>query len=103
MTSVDAETSLISTSTAEEGPDFGVLAEMVRRIRNGRLDVRMPRVGGAAGEFIDGFNELITLLERRNRDLLRISRVVGREGRMLERLDEESYDGGWAHTASAVK
>ena len=102
MTSVDAEKSLTSTSIADEGPDFGVLAETVRRIRSGRLDVRMPRAGGAAGEFIDGFNELITLLERRNRDLLRISRVVGREGRMLERLDEESYDGAWAESAHAV-
>jgi HAMP domain-containing protein len=101
MTSVDAEKSLTSTSSGE-GADFAVLAETVRRIHNGRLDVRMPRAGGAAGEFIDGFNELITLLERRNRDLLRISRVVGREGRMLERLDEESYDGAWADSAHAV-
>ena len=102
MTSVDTEKSLTSTSSGDEGAYFGVLAETVRRIRNGRLDVRMPRAGGAAGEFIDGFNELISLLERRNRDLLRISRVVGREGRMLERLDEESYDGAWADSAHAV-
>ena len=70
MTSVDAEKSLTSTSIADEGPDFGVLAETVRRIRSGRLDVRMPRAGGAAGEFTDAFNELMTLLERRNLDVL---------------------------------
>ena len=42
------------------------------------------------------------LLERRNRDLLRIGRVVGREGRMLERLNEETYDGAWAEGVHAV-
>ncbi len=40
--------------------------------------------------------------ERQNRDLLRISRVVGREGRMTARLDEESYDGAWSAGARAV-
>ena len=34
-----------------------------------------------AGEVVDQFNEVVALQERRNRDLLRISRVVGREGR----------------------
>ena len=44
----------------------------------------------------------MALLERRNRDLLRIGRVVGREGRMLERLNEETYDGAWAEGVHAV-
>ena len=55
-----------------------------------------------AGEVVDQFNELVALQERRNRDLLRISRVVGREGRMPDRLDEEAYDGAWATGAQAV-
>ena len=54
----------------------------------------MARRDGPAAEVVDQFNEMAALQERRNRDLLRISRVVGREGRMSDRLDEESYDGG---------
>ena len=46
--------------------------------------------------------QLVAVQDRRNRDLLRISRVVGREGRMLERLNEESYDGDWAEGIRAV-
>ncbi|GAA3233087.1 HAMP domain-containing protein [Pseudonocardia petroleophila] len=71
-------------------------------MRRGRFDVRLPRREGTAGEVVDRFNEMVGMQERRNRDLLRIGRVVGREGRMSDRLDEESYDGGWATGAQAV-
>jgi signal transduction histidine kinase/HAMP domain-containing protein/ActR/RegA family two-component response regulator len=78
------------------------LAAALQQIRQGRLDVRMPRRPGQAGDVVDQFNELVATAERHNRDLLRISRVVGREGRMTARLDEESYDGAWSAGARAV-
>ena len=46
---------------------------------------------------------MVALQERHRRDLLRISRVVGRDGRMSERLDEESYDGEWATGVQAER
>ncbi|WP_186814240.1 HAMP domain-containing protein, partial [Pseudonocardia asaccharolytica] len=78
------------------------LVEALTRVRCGRFDVRLARRGGQAGEVVAQFNGLIAMLERCNRDLLRISRMVGREGRMLERLDEESYEGAWASAVRAV-
>ena len=78
------------------------LADALHAVRRGRFDVRLRRREGAAGEVVDQFNELVGLQERRNRDLLRIARVVGREGRMTDRLDEESYDGDWQAGAQAV-
>ncbi len=90
---------------ASDSADTAVLAELataLRRVRQGRLDVRLPRRQGPAGDVVDQFNELVTVAERQNRDLLRISRVVGREGRMTARLDEESYDGAWSAGARAV-
>ncbi|HEY3259984.1 MAG TPA: HAMP domain-containing protein [Pseudonocardiaceae bacterium] len=81
---------------------LGELADAMGQARRGRFDVRLPRRSGLAGEVVDQFNELISLQERRNRDLLRISRVVGRDGRMAERLDEEAFDGAWAEGAHAV-
>ena len=77
-------------------------AAALHQLRSGRFDVRLPRRAGAAGEVVEAFNELAGVQERRNRDLLRIGRVVGREGRMSDRLDEESYDGAWATGARAV-
>ncbi len=78
------------------------LADALAQVRMGNFGVRMPRRGGLAGEVVERFNEVVALQERRNRDLLRISRVVGREGRTLERLDEEAFDGAWAEGAQAV-
>src|SRR6185312_6147469 len=38
----------------------------------------------------------------RNRELLRIRRVVGREGRLTERIDDEQFQGEWAEGVKAV-
>ena len=78
------------------------LADALHDVRLGRFDVRLPRREGVAGEVVEEFNGLVAVAERRNRDLLRIGRVVGREGRMTDRIDEESYDGSWATGAHSV-
>ena len=81
---------------------FDELLAAMTAVRRGALDVRLARRSGVAGQVVDGFNAMADLLERRNRDLLRISRVVGREGRMLERMDEDQVDGAWSKGAAAV-
>src|SRR3712207_5125294 len=86
----------------EDGALLVELAEGLAQVRRGRFDVRLARRDGPASEVVEQFNELVALQERHSRDLLRISRVVGREGRMSERLDEESYDGAWAAGVQAV-
>ena len=78
------------------------LADTIAQVRRGRFDVRLTRRDGPAGRVVDELNALIALQERRNQDLLRISRVVGREGRLTERLDEEYYAGDWARGVRAV-
>ncbi|MHA6618146.1 HAMP domain-containing protein [Pseudonocardia sp. DLS-67] len=88
--------------TVHESALLQELAEVLHQVRRGRFDVRMPRRAGSPGELVDQVNDLVALLERRNRDILRISRTVGREGRMSERLNEEAYDGAWAHGVQAV-
>ena len=87
------------------GEDEAFLVELTRglaQVRRGRFDVRLARREGLASDVVEQFNELVALKERHSRDLLRISRVVGREGRMSERLDEESYDGAWAADVQSV-
>src|SRR6195952_3247979 len=79
--------------------DEAFLVELTRalaQVRRGRFDVRLARREGLASDVVEQFNELVALKERHSRDLLRISRVVGREGRMSERLDEYFNDGAWA-------
>ncbi|HEY9413247.1 MAG TPA: HAMP domain-containing protein, partial [Pseudonocardia sp.] len=78
------------------------LAHVLRELRQGRLDVRLPRREGAAGQVIDELNEMAATFERRNRETRRVTRVVGREGRMSERLDEDLYDGAWADNDRSI-
>jgi signal transduction histidine kinase/HAMP domain-containing protein/CheY-like chemotaxis protein len=98
MTTVDK--ALVGTET--EASLLVELADALRRVRDGDFRVRLPRRAGSPGEVVDRFNEVMGLLERRNRELLRIGRVVGREGRMTERVDEEQFDGSWVEGIRAV-
>ena len=94
---------------ASPGPESGEAAELLaelagalQRIRDGDFKTRLQRRTGRAGEVADRFNEVIEMQELRNRELLRIRRVVGREGRLTERIDEELFEGAWAEGVRAV-
>ncbi|WP_460793034.1 HAMP domain-containing protein [Micromonospora sonneratiae] len=87
---------------SEDAVLLGELAEALRRVRRGDLKVRLPRRSGAAGEVADAFNEVVSLQERQHLDLRRISRIVGRDGRLDERLDEEGLDGSWVEAQQAI-
>ncbi|MFG1900292.1 HAMP domain-containing protein [Micromonospora carbonacea] len=89
-------------SAPDQAALLGDLAEALRRVRGGDLKVRLRPRAGAAGEVADAFNEVVALQERQHRDLLRISRVVGRDGRLNERLEEEGLEGSWAEDQRAV-
>jgi HAMP domain-containing protein/signal transduction histidine kinase/CheY-like chemotaxis protein len=104
MTAPDAGTPTGPGADPDDDVDglFDELLTAMTAVRQGSLDIRLPRRGGAAGRVVDGFNAMVEVQERRNRDLLRISRVVGREGRMLERMDEDQVDGAWATGAAAI-
>ncbi|WP_092381219.1 HAMP domain-containing protein [Micromonospora phaseoli] len=90
------------TSAADHEAVLTELAEALRRVRRGDLKVRLPRRSGTAGEVADAFNDVVSLQERQHLDLRRISRIVGRDGRLTERLDEEGLDGSWADGQRAV-
>ena len=97
-----AKQSVADPSAPDHEALLGELAEALRRVGRGDLKVRLPRRAGAAGEVADAFNEVVSLQERQYLDLRRISRIVGRDGRLTERLDEEGLDGSWAEGQRAV-
>ncbi|RAO43421.1 Hybrid signal transduction histidine kinase J [Micromonospora saelicesensis] len=94
--------SVADPSASDHEALLGELAEALRRIGRGDLKVRLPRRAGAAGEVADAFNEVVSLQERQYLDLRRISRIVGRDGRLTERLDDEGLDGSWAEGQRAI-
>ncbi|GAB3818430.1 hybrid sensor histidine kinase/response regulator [Micromonospora zhanjiangensis] len=92
----------VDRSASEESVLLGELADALRRVRRGDLKVRLPRRAGVAGEVADAFNDVVALQERHQLDVRRISRIVGRDGRLTERLDEEGLDGSWAEGQRAI-
>ncbi len=89
----------------QKSPETLLLEELsdgLDRLASGDLKHRLSRRDGLPGEVVERFNRLAELKLRHTRDLLRISRVVGREGRMTERLDEEGFEGAWLDRIHAV-
>jgi HAMP domain-containing protein/signal transduction histidine kinase/CheY-like chemotaxis protein len=78
------------------------LTEALRQVQRGDFKVRLERRSGPSGSVVDAFNQVVSQQERQANDLSRISRLVGREGRLTERLDDEGYDGSWAEGVRTV-
>jgi len=102
MTTVDKGETHTASAGASDAQVLAELADALERVRRGDVKVRLQRRAGLAGEVVDGLNDVIARQERQLLDLMRISRVVGREGRLTERLDEEGFDGAWADGVRAV-
>src|SRR6478672_2136097 len=87
---------------AAVGTDAADLLAALNALCAGGFGVRLEPRGGVMGQVVERVNALAALNERRTRELVRASRVIGREGRMTERLDEVGTDGDWSTGAAAV-
>src|SRR5688572_6141257 len=55
--------------------------------RDGNFAVRLPHdLTGVEGKIADAFNDIVTLAQRRARETGRVSHVVGREGKLKQRM-----------------
>src|SRR3989475_86500 len=72
-------------------------------IKKGNFTIRLP-VGwtGIAGKVADTFNEVAEMMSRSTDELSRISRVVGNEGRIQERLPVGHAPGQWSERVKSV-
>ena len=60
------------------------------------------RKAGIVGELGRAFNELAETREKTNKELVRVSNVVGREGRLTTRAKVQGVSGFWADTLEAL-
>src|ERR1041385_9416452 len=66
--------------------DSRTLLAALTSFRRGDFSVRLPELGsGEEGKIAEAFNEVVELNERMARELERVSRVVGKEGRLHQR------------------
>src|SRR3954471_23711409 len=79
------------------------LLEALGAASDGEFKVRLStRRKGIVGELHAAFNELTERNTMMNRELQRIGRVIGREGRMTERASLGPVGGGWEESVESI-
>jgi len=72
-------------------------------VKRGKLGVRLPADWtGVAGKVADAFNDMVEQNERMAEELARLSRIVGKEGKLNQRLAQGNLSGFWQETAESV-
>jgi HAMP domain-containing protein len=93
---------LESTATLS-GEETIALLEALIALRKGRAGVRLPVAWtGVGGRLADAFNEVVELNERMAEELDRLNRVVGKEGRLGQRLSLGDVSGFWSGCVLSV-
>src|SRR5205823_1797551 len=79
------------------------LLKVLVALKKGDFSVRLPvEWTGTSGKIADTLNEIIELNEKLVKELTRVSRVVGREGKLTQRASLGTVDGSWATLVDAV-
>ncbi len=94
---------------AGNGGDAGVDAQMGQMLtvlvdyKNGRFDRRLPATWtGVMGKMADTMNDILTMSERRADEIDRVCHVVGKEGKLKQRLSVPGVAGGWADEITSL-
>ncbi|TLX53561.1 hybrid sensor histidine kinase/response regulator [Stutzerimonas nosocomialis] len=83
--------------------DRKLLLTVLTAVKKGDFSVRMPLDWtGVDGKIADVLNDIIELNENASSGLARLSEVVGREGKLSERLSLGAVSGGWARQVESI-
>ena len=83
--------------------DATVLLDVLVRLREGDFTARMPFDWiGVSGKVADGLNDLIVSSQEFRSETARVSEVVGKQGRLSQRLTLGGSTGGWSMTVDSV-
>jgi signal transduction histidine kinase/HAMP domain-containing protein/ActR/RegA family two-component response regulator len=83
--------------------DEGVLLSVLSEVSNGDFSVRMPLDWtGVPGKIADRLNEVIAANQTLGGELARVSRVVGREGHLSQRVVPRGASQAWFETIESV-
>ena len=79
------------------------LVSALRALRRGDFSVRLPEeVDGIDGEIASLFNEVVSFNEEMTQEFERLSKVVGKEGKITQRGRVKNARGGWETAVRSV-
>src|SRR5437868_697138 len=85
------------------GLDRARLLSALLSFKKGDFDVRLPiDLEGVDGKIADAFNEVVEQNQRLSDEIERISRVVGKEGKISQRASIGEVAGSWADSIDSV-
>jgi HAMP domain-containing protein/CheY-like chemotaxis protein/signal transduction histidine kinase len=83
--------------------DLQELLDALRSARDGDIAVRLPaQKSGVMGDVAKAFNQLADRREGFIDELGRVSKVIGRQGRMTERAQVKGARGAWAEAVTSL-
>src|SRR5262249_27679367 len=83
--------------------DTKLLLKTLTALKKGNFSVRLPNDWtGVNGKIADILNDVIEMNDRLVKELERVSRVVGREGRITQRAAPPVADGSWVSLIESV-
>ena len=83
--------------------DVGVLLEFLAQVKQGDFAARLPLDwAGLAGKVADGFNDIVIDNQAFFGELSRVSEVVGRQGRLSQRMERGGLTQRWSGPIAAV-
>ncbi|MFL5304796.1 MAG: HAMP domain-containing protein, partial [Polyangia bacterium] len=93
----------VEVAGATQGGFSQALLNALNRFKGGDFTVRMPGdIVGIEGKIADVFNDILAVSERRTAETARVCRVVGKEGKLKERMRVPGAVGGWADDITAL-
>ncbi|MGH8047264.1 MAG: HAMP domain-containing protein, partial [Chthoniobacterales bacterium] len=79
------------------------LLQALLAFRSGDFSTRLPSGGGGIyGKIADVFNDVLVMSERRTKEAARVCHLVGKEGRLRQRMSSTGLVGGWADEMQAL-
>jgi HAMP domain-containing protein/signal transduction histidine kinase/CheY-like chemotaxis protein len=92
-----------SRLNGENQVELKQLLNALTAFKRGNFSVRLPEDWtGLAGKVADTFNDVIAINERMSGELERITRVVGKEGRINQRVSLGAVSEGWADSIGCI-
>jgi signal transduction histidine kinase/HAMP domain-containing protein/CheY-like chemotaxis protein len=79
------------------------LVSALRALRRGDFSIRLPEdVDGVDGEIASLFNEVVSINQEMTQEFERLSKVVGKEGKITQRGRVKNARGGWDSAVRSV-